>query len=262
MTSLIQLTPRRAPNDGSGDQSGQYVPADITPGQNTPAIPESIQKRFDELTANQREAERRYQDAMALNQQLLARVAAPPPPVAQQGPSAPVITLPEGTDPALAQAFKAQQDYFAQALAQQAKSFEQTVQTSMGGVRMTQEQMRVQQAAQGEDPAVAQLAQKLYQDWTQKGHTGWNPEDAITHAKGMLAAQGKWTPPAQGQGNIRHINQPAMNFGAAPPAPNAQTMLPERLDDAILNKMTPEKRLAYEADRMVKTGGIDQAIIM
>lgn len=264
MTSLIQLQRRSAPDNDQGGGGGTYQPADITPGQQTPAIPDSIQKRFDELTAGQREAERRYNDAMALNQQLLAQVAQnrPQAPVAPTAPAAPTIQLPEGTDPALAAAFKAQGDYFAQMMNQQAEALSKSMTQAMGGVRQTTEQLRFQQASQGEQPEVAQLAAKLYQDWQKQGYTGWNPEDAIVHAKGVLFAQGKLTP-GQTQ-NVRHINTPPgqMPFGAPPPNLQNVQMLPERLDDSILNKMTPEARLKYETDRMVKTGGVDQAIIM
>ena len=272
MIRLIQRTHLMDPDAGNGAGGGTYVPADITPGQDnqTPTstqTPDSIQKRFDEMTAQTREMERRFQAQQELNMQLMAQLAKGNQPPQAQAPQAPQFQLPEGMDPSMAQAFKAQQDFFQAQLAQQAKQMEQLMSQNLGQVRMTTEQLQFQQAAQAYPEPVRQLAAQRLAQWRQGGYTGWSPEDALRYAAGELVMSGKLQPPApaQNQGPTpRPFNQPPMPmaFGAPPPSPVPNQQLPEALPDAVLNKMTPEAQLKYWEDRLAKTGGVDQPIVV
>lgn len=265
MFGLIHpTTPRRAPDND------QYAPVDITPTetQQAPAIPDAVQKRFDEMTAQFRESQRMYQESQNQNMALLAQLAQrsnPVPPPAT--PQLPTIQFPEGTDPSIANAFQAQQKFFQDMMAQQAKNLEQTINGQLGQVRMTQEQLQFQQVAQKYPPEVQRLGEQRLNEWRKAGLTGWNPEDALRYAFGELASTGKlpMTPQNQQVPNARPLNQPQtgynMPFGAPPPPVQQTLTLPDALPDAVLAKMKPEAQLKYWEDRLAKTGGIDQPIL-
>lgn len=50
-------------------------------------------------------------------------------------------------------------------------------------------QQSFQQAAVAEDPEVVQLAQSLLNTWQKQGKSGWLPEDALVHARGIVAGK-------------------------------------------------------------------------
>lgn len=272
MTRLIQRLTLQDPNTDNGGGGGQYVPADITPGQDANQnqqdpnkVPDSVQKRFDELTAQLAEARRQAQAALEANQQLMPIIAQANQPKAPAAPTPPSfeVAIPEGMDPQLAALLKSQADQFNKAMQWQAEQFKQQLGQVQGQVAQSIDQVRFQAKAATEAPEVTQLAQKLLSDWRRdpsKG--GWNESDAITFAKGILAEQGKLPAPQAARQTQQPARDPATgHFTASVPDGRQGNVLPEPLADAVLAKMTPAQQEAYWADRLQKTGGIDQPIV-
>jgi hypothetical protein len=217
-----------------------------------PAVPEGVQKRFDELTAQLREAERRAADAATANQQMMANFMAQQAqaqrPQAPAGP--PQFQVPEGVDPALAQMFQGLHQTFQTQLQQMQQQNQQAIQQVGRMTQQTTAQMALQNELAMQPQQVQQMATQFFQQWQQQGKTGWEPKDAVDMARYHL-----------GLPKVSVANRPLAPGGFAPltpggagsPPPAVQVQGPgDRLPDAVVERMAPAARLAYEEGRMKK----------
>lgn len=155
------------PNAQGSD--GQPVAVPTTPV--APAVPEGIQRRFDEMTAELHTARSQMDAVMQQNQQLLTMVQQPTAQVVAADPYADV-------DPALAGLLKNQQEQFTKQLT----ALQQSFASAMAPMQLQQH------VAPGEDPRVVVRANELIRNWNQRG-LQLSPTDALTFAAGELARQ-------------------------------------------------------------------------
>lgn len=241
------------PTEGSPDATTNS--ADGAPAVQPPTVPEGVQKRFDEMTAQLREAERRAADATLANQQMMANFMAQQS-AAQQRQQAPAgppqFQVPEGVDPALAQMFQSMNTAFTARLEQMQNQTQQAIQQTARQMGQTTAQMALQQELSMQPPNVQQMASQFFQQWQQTGKTGWEPKDAVDMARYHL-----------GLPKVSAANRPLAPGGFAPltpggagsPSPAVQVQGPgERLPDEVIARMNPAARLAYEEGRMKKWG--------
>jgi hypothetical protein len=202
-----------------------------------------LNQRFAELTQIINSQKDLLAQSQTLAQQLMANQAALQAQLAQvhqprQEPAQPFqIQLPEGTDPALAQVFNGMTQAFQKTLEEQHKRTEALISQAVGGVRQSQEQMEMSQAVAGQPKEVQELANRLYQQWRQAGHTGWVPRDAVTFARGQLGVTA-----APGH---RQAQQEITAPGGAPPPPARGQELPPPLPDEVLKKMSLKQQEDY-----------------
>lgn len=214
-----------------------------TTNPTTPVVPDAVQKRFDEMTAERHELVRQM-NAMGENMNaVLAQNAALALRV-----NAPVVTqptIPEGIDPAVLQ-------YLSQTMGASLKaelaSVKGELQQMIGGVRANQQQTEMQQALVGADPVVAKEAIRLRAEWDKAGLTGWTAKDARIYAEGQLAVQ---------RANQQRANQPNGSGNEAitqangiAPLSTSQTRLPPPKSDAEIAKMSLTQQEAYWAGRV------------
>lgn len=183
----------------------------LTDGQ--AAQPAGVEVRINQLVAEREEARRQMEALQTQAQQretqylaMLERMSTQQAQAAQ--PAAPEI------DPALAAAMqhylKPMQEQFAQV---QQQLYQQNA------------QMAFQQRAQQEDPRVVQQAQTLLAQWKRDGKTGWNPEDALVFARGIL---GVATTAQQNRDALGRFNAGAQGLpgqSAPPPAVTPRTVV-------------------------------------
>lgn len=215
-----------------------------TPGQGQEGQTEGqvrLNQRFAEMTKTINETREMLASQQALNQQLIATQAQLHQQLTTRGqpqtPAVPQFTLPEGTDPQVAAVFNNMASMFQKQLEESAKRTEETINRAVGGVRMSQEQMELNQAMSSQPKEVQELAGRLLQSWRQQGYTGWKPQDAITFARGQLGVAN--TPPPR-----RTHNDDMVPGGSPPPDPRGQT-LPPPLPDEQLKRMTLKQQEEY-----------------
>jgi len=190
------------------------------PPQQTPSVPEGIQKRFDELTANWRQTEAKLQEREQAFQQLqqhnaeLVSLVATLAPKATE-PQAPAVDI----DPDEKRKVEA-------VLSPQLKAMEQR----LAALQAQLAESRFQQVAAQEDPRVVAEAQKLLQVWQRNGYSGWTQEDAIVYARGKLAASDRQTK-AQNTSALQSFNQLGQPLVAGSAPPPVMPPAPEELPD-------------------------------
>lgn len=209
-----------------------------------------LNARFAELTAIINGQKEQVAQSQALVQQLLSSQAQLQQQLTQNHrapePQGFQIQLPDGVDPVLAQTLQGMTQAFQKTLEEQNKKTHELIQQAVGGVRMTQEQMELQQAVQGQPKEVGELANRLYHQWRQAGNTGWTPQDAVVYARGKLGVAGQTAP---GRQTIEHVTP----GGAPPPSPNSGQGLPPPLPDEVIRKMSLKQQEDYWAKRVGDT---------
>jgi len=190
------------------------------PPQQQSSAPEGFQKRIDELTANFRQAEAKWQEREQAYQQLqqhnaeLVSLVATLAPKAQD-PQVPAVDI----DPEEQRKVKAVISPELKALQQQ-----------LAAVQAQLEATEFQAVAAKEDPRVIAEAEKLKRAWAQQGYTGWKARDAIVYARGLLAEQDRHNR-AQNTAALQSFNslgQPLVAGSAPPPVmPPAPEELPD-----------------------------------
>jgi hypothetical protein len=154
-----------------------------TQDQNTQAqqaVPQTVPiERFNEVYAQSKEMERRYQEMIERQNTLLADIATrSAPPVKEDDPF-------EDMDPDEAVRLRRITEALTRPLMQKVGQLEGQLARNTG-------QQRFQQLAQHVgDPAVLQRAEELKAAWEKRGLHGWTEEDAFKYAAGELAVADK-----------------------------------------------------------------------
>lgn len=191
------------------DDNSNVVDAQPQDVQSTDVQPAGVEARINQLVA-EREAEKRAREMAEQTAQqrevqylsMLERMAA------QQAPRKEEVPLNPELEAVMQRYLQPMQAQFAQM---------QTALHQQGA------QMQYAQMAQGESPAVLAKAQELLSMWKKQGKTGWDPQDALTFARGILGV----TTPQQSASQARSaFNEGASNSrtpNSAPPSANSTT---------------------------------------
>jgi hypothetical protein len=208
----------------------------LTDGQEAQQ-PAGVEVRINQLVAEREEARRQMEALQSQAQQREAQYLAMLERMSTQQAQAAQPAAPE-IDPALAAAMahymKPLQDQFAQV---QHQLYQQNA------------QMQFQQRASQEDPRVVQKAQELLSQWKQTGKTGWNPEDALVFARGIL---GVATPQQANRDALGRFNAGAQSLpGQSAPAPATNPQRVVELD----RSSTDNRYLEAQAAALEKSLG-------
>lgn len=203
------------------------------PEAQTPAVEQKadagagIQKRIDELVAEQHEWRRRFESERQQNQELLAALVSNQTQSRQQDPYAGVELDPDDK-----------------------RKIESVLAPTMKQIMQRQRQMEhllVQSqarevAAQYGDPRVTELASKLVATWAQRGLDGWTPADAADMALAQVIKQER----QKGAGKkapVRSEEPDVLTQQSRATAPRGRTR-PQNFDN-----LSPEKQLEiWEAE--------------
>ena len=224
----------------NAQSAGQPPEGTTTTNQSNPqpAVSPAVQSRFDELTGIIHELRRTNETVIQQNLDLAASR------IAQQQPE-PQSQLPEGVDPTT---YHAIMQGIGQQMSFQFGQLKQEMNQMVGGVRQSQEQMEFQREAQGSDPAVVKLALQLQNDWRKKGLNGWTPNDALTHAEGILARQNRQQ---NRQTRPNGMAEDSVSQGGAlPPAINSNRNIPSPKSDEEVRRMSIGQRDEYYLSRV------------
>lgn len=212
--------------NAAGDQNGANAPSNG-------GVPENIQKRFDEMTAQRHEAERRAAELegrlQALQQQQMAQLMAmqQAQQVQPQGPN---------IDPERRAELEAILNPITQRFEQQMAR----MQSLFGGQIVG---MKVAAAAQPYGSAVAQRASQLVEQYAAQG-TVLDPDIAVklAYAEVNMAAAG--------QGQLSEVQRQNLNQVAAVNVGGARASAPSQpgpavVDESVVASWSLEKQMAY-----------------
>lgn len=167
-------------------------------------VPEGVQRRFDEMTAQKSALEKQVQELMQAQQETLRILAERSLNAQPATPAAPPVEI----DDDEMKKFQ----YFAQQFI--APQFQQ-LQQSVSGMLPAVAQSKVRQIAQqtGDSPAVIEAAEKLVAQWAANGALGKvaNEADALAIVRGNMALQ---TPQGQAQNVQAQYARAQFNAGA------------------------------------------------
>lgn len=231
-------------------QDGQNSTGQDDAQQST--VPPGVQKRFDEMTRQLHDAERRAAEAQNAAMEAMSLAAR-----SQQAPVAPApqtptfkVEIPAGMDPAAAQFFGQLTNQFQAALDHQRLATEKAMAQLGAQTGQQSAHLQLQMRLASEPPAVQDMAQKLMADWQRSGKSGWAPEDAISFTRyqlGLPNTRLNTVKTQTGGGAAEDHNIPSP--GANTPAPRGQ-QLAAPLSDQVLAKMSPVQREQYWAKRI------------
>lgn len=208
------------------------------------AVPEGVQKRFDELTAKMRDYERLYQDSVGTNNQLLAALAQAQTQGMQPRSQEPEIEI----DPEEARKLEY---IIGKTQAPLMKKIEQlqaqVVQTRNGGA-MGEVQAQLQKY---NNPALTSEVHRLLKQWEQNGHLQNGvtvPTDALDLALGKMA---RTDPAGQSRAARERFNAggaPLSQHGGAASRRVEPRGSTEGFNDMDLNSLSPTQLAKYIDD--------------
>lgn len=215
-----QGEPTAAPTPGSQD---------VNPNRN-----EGIEKRIAELVAGQHEWQRRFEEERNQReqaQQMLATVFQQQQAQFQQQRPDPYAGI--EVEPEERQKVEAVMNPFLQRMADQ--------QRQMEAMLARQRARSYAERVVNNDPRVADLAERFVAEWSQKGYTGWAPEDATRYALGVLTEQERVKNAGQRPApqNQPVAPPPLLTQNAPPPVPEYRARRPANFD-----QLPAEKQMA------------------
>jgi hypothetical protein len=212
------------------DAGGTGNPSQDASGQPGAVAPESgIQKRFDELTAQRREAERQAEHYRLQNEQLLQTVLQRANQPAE--PAEPPVEISPDE--------RAKLDYLMAPMRKQVEDLNRRHASEISAIKF-------QTAIQGQPPQVQERARALFSAWQgdpSKG--GWTPQDAVIYARGELGVPSGQAGPVRDErgrfnGGATQLHQHAIpSSGNQTPAaePDWDTTPPEKLQEFYAKRL-------------------------
>lgn len=210
-----------------GEQPAAQVPEQQT---SNPVRMEGVEKRIAELVAGQHEWQRRFEEERSQReqvQQMLATVVQQQQAQFQRQQPDPYAGV--EIEPEERQKVEAVVNPYLRQMAEQQKQMEALI---------ARQRARSYAERVVNDPKVADLAERFVAEWSQKGYTGWAPEDATRYALGVLTEQERQKNAGQRQvtQNQQTVPPPLLTQNAPPPIADYRSRRPANFEQLSADK--------------------------